>query len=193
MRSTSKEGCRREDDASYTRNRIAPSIGLACGGLQVALPISPSKLLFLYDSDVYQTAGGPGLVDLFDRKEVQSLNALQFAAAEHAVFYKNASSTTRINEISATVRDNRLGVEGSRFANEEDANSHLIQVANIPLNVDLVRGAIQMRHRAYSIAKYERTRTWRPAAAALARSLHPPSDERGRKAAEGKRFKRVID
>src|ERR1039457_2871701 len=61
--------------------------GSASAGLQVILPISPQAALFFYDDEIYElvVAAEPSVT--LSKEDVETLNLLQMANAEHAVYF----------------------------------------------------------------------------------------------------------
>jgi hypothetical protein len=84
--------------------------GLASGGLLVFLPLSPRRVLLLYDGDVYKV-GAPkqGTVAIVDRAEVDQVNALQLLVAEQNLYYSGSRETERA--IDALPFDLRQGAD----------------------------------------------------------------------------------
>jgi hypothetical protein len=164
--------------------------GLACAGLQVVLPLSPDSLAILYDDDVYDCGlNDQDLVEVSDPDEVQRYNALQLASAEHALFYRSPDSARSVESLPLSAREGRLGIQSARFR-EDDGDAQLIQVSNIPLNVDLKRGALRTRHEAYTIPPHQRLRRLRPEAKRVVDALRPtPTPSTGKP----QRFRRVND
>lgn len=177
------------------------STGLACSGLQIFLPLSPSHLAVLYDTDVYE-AGDPlaDVVDVADDDEVAAYNRLQLASAENCLFYKSAATAVHIDAMPIDARQDREGVKGARFEaddqkDRENKRSFLVQVSHVPLNVDLKQGVLRQRFEAYTVPLHGRVQRWREEALAAAQEIEnefgPPRDRDRPKGP--RRFRKIDD
>lgn len=63
-----------------------PTIGYGCIGLILLFPISPHKLVVIYDEKMYPRFKGKLYVNITNENEVKNLNALQLTSAEKILF-----------------------------------------------------------------------------------------------------------
>lgn len=66
------------------------SIGYSCVGLIMMFPITPSKLIVLYDSKMYPKYMGKRYINLTNENEVKVLNIFQFLSAEKTIYAHNS-------------------------------------------------------------------------------------------------------
>jgi hypothetical protein len=62
------------------------SIGYSCVGLILMFPVSPNKLIVLYDSKMYPKYSGRQYIELTNESEVKLLNIFQFISAEKTLY-----------------------------------------------------------------------------------------------------------
>lgn len=65
------------------------AVGLINAGLIILLPISPSKLIVIYDSKMYQRYKNNKIVKLTNENEVKMLNIFQLIVAKEIVYFQN--------------------------------------------------------------------------------------------------------
>lgn len=85
-------------------------LGWNCRGIQVFFPISPTLLLALVDTDVYQVRGskfGPYTVRLKSERDVAQLNRLQVLNAEAHTYFKGSTELHKTVATCNAVRANR--------------------------------------------------------------------------------------
>jgi hypothetical protein len=169
------------------------STGLACAGLQILLPLSPRYLAVFYDGEVY-TVGEPrqDVVDVTNPEEVRRFNTLQFASADHALYYSSENTAAHVDGLPGTARTNRGGFTSGRYA-EDGGGSTLVAITHIPLEVDLIAGAMRMRYEAYMAPLSDRVQQWRPEAFAMAKLVAPRRSNSPPKRTGSGRFTRVPD
>lgn len=66
------------------------SIGYSCVGLIMLYPITPNKLIVIYDSKMYTKYKGRLYINSKNEKEVKTLNILQFLSAEKTIYARNS-------------------------------------------------------------------------------------------------------
>ena len=66
------------------------SIGYSCIGLIMMFPITPNKLVVIYDSKMYSKYKGNLYINLSNESEVKTLNILQFISAEKTIYAHNS-------------------------------------------------------------------------------------------------------
>jgi len=82
----------------YGEDRNARSnIGLACKGLQILYPISPRRIVMLYDGAVYKIGQRrDGFARITQKTDVQQLNDLQWRNALENVYFDNRQNRSEI-------------------------------------------------------------------------------------------------
>jgi len=90
---------------------IETGVGLGSFGVQVFLPLNPTRLLFLYDPTVYRVNSDKHrrIRDL-PEEVVFHLNTLQFLASQNNVYFGNQAQISRVIETSsaaARIRPNK--------------------------------------------------------------------------------------
>lgn len=65
------------------------AVGLMNAGLIILLPISPSKLIVIFDSKMYQRYKNNKIVKLTNENEVKMLNIFQLIVAKEIVYFQN--------------------------------------------------------------------------------------------------------
>jgi len=79
------------------------AIGLACKGLQIFLPISPSILLYYYDSECYKTGNRrSNTTHITEQHDMDSLNLLQFVNASENIYFSDAQKS-RISTLKSAI------------------------------------------------------------------------------------------
>ena len=155
------------------RVRGPGSIGLACHGLQVFLPLSPNHLAIAYDTDVYRVGeSAPDFVDVSD-DEVLAFNSLQFAGAHSSVYYRSPRLAAHLDLIPTSAREDSFGIDMGRFKEEGAQHSYLFSLSHHSMNVDLKSGAVRVRDDSVRVPLRERIRKYRPEAMATARWIDP--------------------
>ena len=113
IRNTSQMSFVTSDTPVVEYNQLALALGegsnqgTAAVGAQLFFPLSPEKLLVLYDSRAYTSPVGQSLeYTITSADEVTELNALQWCSAQHSLLFRNRSrsDTSQVEE------------EASRFA-----------------------------------------------------------------------------
>ena len=69
------------------------SLGLVNAGLIIIFPISPKKLIVIFDSKMYQKYKGKKIVNLNNENEVKKLNALQLIVAKDIVYFQDKNQS----------------------------------------------------------------------------------------------------
>ncbi|MED7670268.1 DUF4238 domain-containing protein [Pseudomonas moraviensis subsp. stanleyae] len=79
------------------------AIGLACKGLQIFLPISPTKLLYYYDPACYKAGDRKSsVVYITEQRDMDNLNLLQFVNASENIYFSDAQKSRISTLKSAT-------------------------------------------------------------------------------------------
>lgn len=85
------------------RNWPGGMTGLACKGLQIVFPISPSQVLVLYDPAVYQIGpSSKSTINISDRSDVFALNRLQVLNALQNLYFNHDISEEQIRKLVTT-------------------------------------------------------------------------------------------
>lgn len=62
--------------------------GLGCYGVQIFLPLTPSKLLFLYDPEIYKVSRDEeGRIFIRRQEDIDQINILQFLSSKSNVYF----------------------------------------------------------------------------------------------------------
>ena len=99
------------------------SIGYSCVGLIILFPISPNKLVVLYDSKMYSKYRGRLCINSTNESEVKTLNILQFLSAEKTIYAHDSEDFPFFNsdnwKLRLLNRDSKktqsLGVPGNEI------------------------------------------------------------------------------
>lgn len=139
--------------------------GSASSGFQLALPLSPRKLLLLYDRGVYRMGSWKSSKSVAaNREDVRQLNRLQVLSANTNVYFHDWSLELGISSLSSKLASIRAGVRPRVNVAEEDLNerSQLIhQFWPMPqMNLDL--SFIRIRRNARRISLHDRANSYRP-------------------------------
>ena len=79
------------------------AIGLACKGLQIFLPISPSILLYYYDSECYKAGDRrTSTVFITEQRDMDNLNLLQFVNASKNIYFSDAQKA-RVSTLKSAI------------------------------------------------------------------------------------------
>lgn len=111
---------------SYLRGiRYWGSLGAACRGLQIFVPLSPRVLLVLFDALVYDVA--PMATSSLRKNEVKKVNALQLANAEQCVYFSHWEDAEGIQREAKIHRPGKRGDrvqinEGPIVGREDDSS-----------------------------------------------------------------------
>jgi hypothetical protein len=101
----------------------SPNIGYSVIGLVMFFPISPHKLVVIYDSKMYTRYNHMSVIECNDEEEVENLNAYQFIAAEELVFSHCADEILELDDCVKQARKkcrsqtaiSTLGPEGQKI------------------------------------------------------------------------------
>ena len=142
-------------------------LGWACSGLQVALPIGPKHLLFLFDSKIYKVGEshkGQDVSSIRDETDIRQLNLLQVLNASKNVYFRNGSEKS-LSECKALAerrpRARLRFVETERMAVGEDKESSLIHHYQRLLPLKLSLKEVAVRRAARKIPATQRARMYR--------------------------------
>ncbi|WP_324759939.1 DUF4238 domain-containing protein [Haloarcula montana] len=94
------------DNPKFKRQRDRFLGGLQSPGLQIFCPISPNRVMFLYDSDHYQFTHGDNPASLRVRRveTVKSINTLQVLNALDNVLYTPSGRENEMKELHSNVK-----------------------------------------------------------------------------------------
>jgi hypothetical protein len=71
---------------------IGSNTGLSIKGLQIFFPISPNKLIIMYDDESYRVGNdAKNIVEVINEKDVYNMNALQACSCYENIYFKNPS------------------------------------------------------------------------------------------------------
>lgn len=99
--------------------------GWNCRGLQIFWPISPSKLIFLYDHSIYKVGRshrGSTVTEIADERDIVQLNSLQILNAHHNIYFAGINGLN-IVEAECKALSNRRPKTRSRFVESEAVES----------------------------------------------------------------------
>ena len=70
--------------------KIGSNTGIATKGLQIFFPISPEKVIVLYDSDVYRVGSDRKIViEIEEHKDIYNINTLQACSCYENIYFRN--------------------------------------------------------------------------------------------------------
>lgn len=142
-------------------------LGWACSGLQVAIPIGPKHLLFLFDSSIYKVGEshkGRDVSAIRHEADVRQWNLLQVLNAASNAYFLNGSQTSlaECQELVTRRPKTRLRfVETDRVSVGEDKESSLIHHYQRLLPLKLSVKDITIRRAARKIPVEARARMYR--------------------------------
>ena len=84
------------------------AVGLINAGLIILLPISPSKLIVIFDSKMYQRYKNNKIVKLTNENEVKMLNIFQLIVAKEIVYFQNKCQAQFIEIYYKKNKDKRV-------------------------------------------------------------------------------------
>lgn len=140
-------------DLSYT--------GLACKGLQVFLPISPTAMFHMYDPWVYSFDNGRSDVcTVHDDAEALKLNELQWLSAlEHVYFSGGAQSSfieAQASHSIASRQTDPFEFRQSEWEHSSEGPSSFIMFRSQDLNIRLRPSFVRLTTRARRVPKWQR-------------------------------------
>lgn len=72
---------------------------LTARGLQIFIPLSPKRLLCLYDSKVYKYGSKSSVTCLFDDKDIEILNSFQVINSSSVIGFHSRESETKVKKL----------------------------------------------------------------------------------------------
>lgn len=174
------------------------TIGYACSGLQIFLPLDPVHLLVFYDPRVYRIGSErASFVTTADLRFVRQMNALQAMHAEENVYYRSAASAESVDALPWHLRsDPESAVDSDRFA-EEGGTSTLIATFRPMTGVKLSSLVIKVHRKMDAVPVLDRGHRWRPLSCAIIDHIHAERfpevmrDEQRGAGAAGRSFRRI--
>ena len=95
------------------RQKFGSSIGLACRGLQIFLPLSPAVCLIMFDPDVYRVGRRTDFQVATTPSDVESLNLLQVVNAGSQLFFGTCVTEQAIRLLLARAQPFRRAARSS--------------------------------------------------------------------------------
>lgn len=134
--------------------------GLNVKGLQIFFPISPSKVLLLYDAGVYSAGErSRSVVDVTKAEDVDQINLLQLCGCKDNVYFRDES--TDLEELHRKALRFRKGtmsqVDSFVPAGDNDGSEKLIAMSFSDVMTDLNLSCVSITRR----ARRWRTRFWK--------------------------------
>ena len=171
------------------------TVGAACAGLILFLPLSPERCLLFYDGKVYKV-GHPSNIETIalEASDTRTINALQYLGANSNLYWSGQISSGYFAQIATQYGRAREGF-GIRTAEFEEVgnqkNSLVRQHLNIP-NLKLQLSFLSIRRNARRVPLLERGRKYRRELPVDPRDL--PEFDKGDSESQGSTvFKRVAD
>ncbi len=155
--------------------------GFASRGLMVLLPISPRRLVLLYDGSVYQV-GNPGMrvVRFQDEHDANVLNEFQYASAHKNLYYSGDQATARALDAMTIERAPRsMQVQSHRATSAPgEERSELIHMYReaLPVRADLAW--LRINKAMQRVASAKRARSWRTEAHRMDDRIRDPRERR---------------
>ena len=133
------------------------SVGLASKGLLIFLPLSPKKLLLLYDKSVYKVGSKKGSMSILrDPKEIDNINLMQWLKCHDNIYFyhkdeqikikSNSQVNIRLRQQSKVKLQERQNLDGSK----------VIGVYSSKLKMKLNISSIKIRKQAKQFKTNER-------------------------------------
>lgn len=154
--------------------------GFASAGLQVVLPLSPTRALLLFDRDVYAVGCRQAPVDvvLKTTRDVEAVNALQMSVAQDNLYYSGDEATARcIESLPQSWWQAAEATVAVQRALDDENRSQLVHMyrrspARLPLSF------LRVLKKATRVPLRERPRAYRPMALAVDERLRGSRRER---------------
>jgi Protein of unknown function (DUF4238) len=114
-------------------NKTHPSLGFLSKGLQILIPISPKKMIILFDEDSYKLKRGRFVCT---ENDVLLLNSLQILNCDSSVYFSDKTDSRYINTRFVGKTHRNLGEsEFSKFQHVTDTSRELLlyrEIRHIP-------------------------------------------------------------
>jgi len=127
-------------------------IGADCRGLQIFFPISPTRMLLLYDPKIYALSGKQSAGTPIELSDARSLNLLTAVNADKVLLFSDWDSRVELENVvrKAARFSDEERVVVNEFQADDDENRFLVQVAFPTPNVNLRLSFMRIRRRAQS-------------------------------------------
>ena len=74
----------------FSFRKFGSNTGLATKGLQIFFPISPDKIILLYDSDVYRVGSEKKIaIEILNNKDISNINTLQACSCYENIYFRD--------------------------------------------------------------------------------------------------------
>ena len=139
--------------------------GLNVKGLQIFFPISPSKVLLLYDAGVY-SAGERNrvVVDVTNAEDIDQINLLQLCGCKDNVYFRDESTDLEeLHRKACRFRKEAMSqVDSFVPAGENDGSKKLVAMSFSDVMTDLDLSCVSITRRARRWRTRFRKERWRP-------------------------------
>ncbi len=104
-------------------------------GLQIFFPISPNRMIVLYDGNTYKIGNKKDrIIKLSNTEEVESLNKLQLLNADKVIFFKSQSDNEKLIDFSNKVIKKVTRVSLSEIPYKRNDANELSQIVTVYSN-----------------------------------------------------------
>jgi hypothetical protein len=94
--------------------KMGSNTGLSCKGLLIFFPLSPDKLIIMYDDNVYRVGGEKkSVVEVTSEKDLYSLNALQACSCYENVYFMSPNQNVAAlhRKVKPFLRENKSNIK----------------------------------------------------------------------------------
>lgn len=144
----------------YLRHvKIRSTNGFACSGLLIFMPITPKKLILLYDSNIYKVSNsGKGCIILNNEDDIKKINEIQCLNANEAIYFYNSSNNSNLENWVKRVFVSRKSekVNVNEYSNINDSNNSLLHIKGFSIEFDKSFSFIKLTDKASKIKECKR-------------------------------------
>lgn len=98
----------------FSFNKFGSNVGLANKGLQIFFPISPDKVIVIYDLDIYRVGSDrKRVIEVERNKDIYNINTLQVCSCYENIYFKNKKFNVEAlyNKAKPFLRNKKVGIE----------------------------------------------------------------------------------
>jgi len=134
----------------FSFRKIGSNTGLAVKGLQIFFPLSPKKLVVLYDGDVYRVGNDSRhVVEVNSYKDIYNLNVLQVCSSEKNIYFRSKLLNTQAlyKKAKPYLRDKKVGLKIFPAKDEKMQKKEIILNYREDISCDLSLSFLTIRKR----------------------------------------------
>lgn len=109
--------------------KMGGNTGLSCKGLLISFPVSPGKLIIMYDDNVYRVGGETkSVIEVTSEKDVYDLNALQACSCYENIYFMNPNQNVAAlyRKVRPFLREHKSNIKVFPGPSEENRRSEYI-------------------------------------------------------------------